>query len=699
MNPTPHFFKHPARSRLCQAVGLALLMGSAQASAATFIVTSNSDAGPGSLREAVGLANASPGEDTIEFTAGLGAITLTSGQIEVSESLIIDGSGFLPTISAGGQSRILAMDAPAEHLQLIDLSLSQGGTIADGDTNCSAATGAGGAVCVFGSLSLIDSDIGSSVTTGSNAGGGAVFVADGDLALIDSKVSGNRTEGSSAEGGGVHLVEGQLELTRSTISANATWGFRADGGGLFHAWEGDDIVAALLSDCLIADNHTRGNQAEGGGALLQASTELSDCLVIGNWTEGEYAYGGGLAVTDYLQADQLVLSDNRTEGAYAYGGGIWLDDNALLSNITVSGNSTLGEGASGGGVHASRGELTIENSTLSGNVTVGDSAAGGGMYASDMVLRQSRVIDNRTEGVDSHGGGVRAFESVFEQVLISGNSTEGLEADGGGLRLSGFSVISDSLISANVTLGERARGGGLMARQGVVIQRSSLIGNRTEGNEARGGGLYARLSLELENATVAGNTTQGSLEASGSALAFFVNASGSSSRGIGVPLVFKVSNSTITGNAASAGGAIWLDVDGDPFDIDLVSSVVAGNSGSAGNLDALAGGTGVINVSHSVFGDPAGEINGVNDSNLFNDQPRLASPTDKDCTLALGPGGADGCAPTMAPLLASPVLNAGANPLMLTSDQRGFDRDRLGQPDIGAFEVQSDGLLSDRFEP
>jgi len=687
----------PVRTRLSHAIGLVLLMGSAQAAAATFTVTTNQDSGPGSLREAVGLANANPGEDTIEFAPGLGLIELTGGQIDVTESLIIDGDGFLPSITAAGQSRIFAMDAPGEHLQLLGLSLTQGGTTASGSSNCSATTGAGGAMCVIGNLSLIESDISGSVTTGSGADGGAVFVADGDLTLIDSTISGNRTEGDYARGGGAYLNGGLLELIRSTISDNATWGHHARGGGLFHRWDLGDIVAAQLSDCVIADNHTRGDWALGGGALIDASTVLTDCQVSGNWTEGEDARGGGLAVREPLQADGLVVSGNRTEGAYAYGGGLLLEDNAVFSNATISGNSTLGDNAAGGGLHVNSGELTIEESTLSGNVTFGNSADGGGLYAQELIMRRSRVAGNRTEGVGSRAGGVRAEESVFEQVLISGNSTLGTDGDGGGLRLSGFSEISDSLISNNLTAGDGARGGGLMARQGVVIQRSSLIGNRTEGNEAPGGALYVRFALELVNSTLAGNATQGSLDASGGAVAFFVNAGGQ--RGFGSPEAFSIHNSSIAGNSSTVGGALWLEVEGDPFDIDLVSSVVAGNSGPAGNLDALVGGSWVINASHSVFGDPVGELNGSNQANIFTDQPRLISPADNGCVLAIGPGGADGCAPTMAPRIASPVLNAGANPLLLTGDQRGFDRERLGQPDIGAFELQADGLFSDRFEP
>jgi len=60
--------------------------------AATFPVTSNNDAGAGSLRQAVLDANAAGGPDTISF-AGNYTITLTTGQIVITDDLTITGTG------------------------------------------------------------------------------------------------------------------------------------------------------------------------------------------------------------------------------------------------------------------------------------------------------------------------------------------------------------------------------------------------------------------------------------------------------------------------------------------------------------------------------------------------------------------------------------------------------------------------------
>src|SRR5262249_29389479 len=62
----------------------------------TFLVETLADDGPGSLRQAIHDANAtvSPGPDEIVFAAGLtGTITLTSGQLDILDALVIDGPG------------------------------------------------------------------------------------------------------------------------------------------------------------------------------------------------------------------------------------------------------------------------------------------------------------------------------------------------------------------------------------------------------------------------------------------------------------------------------------------------------------------------------------------------------------------------------------------------------------------------------
>jgi hypothetical protein len=82
-------------------VAIALGVG-ASAQAATVAVTNGNDSGSGSLRAAVAAAN--PGE---MITVPALTVSLTSGQIVVSNSVTITGAGARETMISGtGQSRV-----------------------------------------------------------------------------------------------------------------------------------------------------------------------------------------------------------------------------------------------------------------------------------------------------------------------------------------------------------------------------------------------------------------------------------------------------------------------------------------------------------------------------------------------------------------------------------------------------------------
>src|SRR5262245_10764670 len=74
----------------------------------TFAVLNNLDSGPGSLRQAVLDANTNPGADTIVFAGSVHRITLTGGELEVTDSLTIQGPGAGKlSVSGNDASRVL----------------------------------------------------------------------------------------------------------------------------------------------------------------------------------------------------------------------------------------------------------------------------------------------------------------------------------------------------------------------------------------------------------------------------------------------------------------------------------------------------------------------------------------------------------------------------------------------------------------
>lgn len=92
----------------------------------TFVVNNEADVvdlNPAllSLREAVGAANSNLGADTIQFAPAIRHINLTLGQIEVTDSVTIDGN---VSIDAQGNSRIFDVD-DGDHTSSSSVTLSR----------------------------------------------------------------------------------------------------------------------------------------------------------------------------------------------------------------------------------------------------------------------------------------------------------------------------------------------------------------------------------------------------------------------------------------------------------------------------------------------------------------------------------------------------------------------------------------------
>src|SRR5436309_611007 len=158
-----------------------------------------------SLREALALANASAGSDTITFAANLlggGPLVLTNGELAITTDGItingdINGDGQPDiTIDAGGTSRVF--------------------NINDG-TPSTISAALNGLVIQNG--------------TGISTRGGGIYVGAADaLTLTNSTVSGN----SAYQGGGIAGSTGAaITLINSTVSGNSSGSIYGSGGGIF----------------------------------------------------------------------------------------------------------------------------------------------------------------------------------------------------------------------------------------------------------------------------------------------------------------------------------------------------------------------------------------------------------------------------------------------------------------------------------
>ncbi|MEQ8959802.1 MAG: hypothetical protein RLP02_18065 [Coleofasciculus sp. C2-GNP5-27] len=162
---------------------------------ATFTVTNLVDSGTGSFRQAISDANATSGTDEILFNAGLsgGTINLTSGELLVTDDLMINGLGAdLLTVDAGGLSRVFNIDDGVTD-SFIDV-LIDGLTITGGVGG--GRVGEGGGIHTQENLTLTNS------TISSNSSGG-IANRGGDLTITNSTISDNN---ASYGGGIVNIV-------------------------------------------------------------------------------------------------------------------------------------------------------------------------------------------------------------------------------------------------------------------------------------------------------------------------------------------------------------------------------------------------------------------------------------------------------------------------------------------------------------
>ncbi len=290
--------------------------------ASSFIVTTTGDEinftnTDVSLREAIITANGQAGPNTITFAeAVFGAITLTLGELPITESLTITGPGqSVLKIDADGQSRVFNVSGDSGPAA-IDLAIT-GLTITGGQT--------------IGNNSF---------TPGDNLfnGGGIRFNSTGNLTLTSSTVSGNRTSGFLAGGGAIYTSSGTISLVGSTIANNSTAGFFAPGGGILTS-----TGAVTLTDSTISGNFTTGDNSSGGG-LFTVTGDLSifNSTVSGNQVTGLDSDGGGLLVNNSLV--RIVNSTLTRNEASRAGGG--------LMTVASADNKTL----------------TIHNSIIAGNI-------------------------------------------------------------------------------------------------------------------------------------------------------------------------------------------------------------------------------------------------------------------------------------------------------------------------------------------
>jgi len=381
--------------------GVGLLAGGA-AEAATFNVTNLNDAGAGSLRQAIDDANAAAGADDVTFQAGLsGTITLSSGQLEITDSLTVTGPGAANlSVSGNNASRVFYLYNAATN---IAVTLS-GMTVTGG----AAATGAG--IINFDEDLTLDG-----VTISGNAatGDGGGLWADGfamDLSIQNSAITGNTSGG---DGGGVYIEDtgAPMSIGDTTISGNTASG---SGGGIYF-YDPDETVS--ISNSVISGNNAGGS----GGAIYLYSFDTGTMQVAASTVSGnQAAAGGGLFFygNDSPVIESATISGNQATAGD--GGGVYFYNplSPEIRHSTVAANSATG---AGGGVFVNSQSVTLDH-TLVGDNTAGSNPDVGG--AGTLLAANSLIETPGTATITDNGGNVLNQDAQLGALADNGGPTQ-----------------------------------------------------------------------------------------------------------------------------------------------------------------------------------------------------------------------------------------------------------------------------------
>ena len=389
----------------------------------TFTVNNTDDSGLGTLRQAIEDANAKAGLDTIEFDEELSGqeITLTSGELQITDDLTISGLGAEElTVSGNNSSRVFKIDDENNNTR-IDVIID-GLTIADGFTD---DPNEGSGIENLENLTVTNS------TISGNSGWGIQIVGDRDTdgdsvsgiaKITNSNIFGNEN-GIYIEGG--NSASGSVAIINSTISGN--------GEAIRVAFNG----SAFVTDSIISDNTGNGITAQTAGLAGVTNSNISN-----NGGSGINAGFGQAEVTDSTISDNedfgMILARSSAEVTSST-----VSDNAdggiavvFTSSVEVDNSTISGNEGSGGISMGINGSANVSNSTITGNTTTGN---GGGIYFQEPAVSVNTIIentiiagnfDNSPEGSEIEPDVSGIFTSGGYNIIGDGTGSTGFDAPG-----------------------------------------------------------------------------------------------------------------------------------------------------------------------------------------------------------------------------------------------------------------------------
>ena len=366
------------RARAVAALCFLTLLLPLRALPATFTVTNTADAGPGSFREALSMANADAGPASISFSVtGVIHVATTDARFpDITNSITISGPG----------SGLLALDGTdtngfASGLLYVNFGHTcrvENVTLRNGGTSDNAP------FFNYGTFILVNCIITNHQSSGALGGGffngGTLLLTNctlancralgGDGGNYSTNASGGSGGGGAGLGGAIYSDGSVLVLHGCTLTGNiASGGLGGDGASdATLSWGGDGGNPNGGSGSLsLGDDGDPGGLGGGGGG---GSSDAGLGGPGGYGGAGGFGGGGG-------GGGRSSLGDGGNGGAAGFHAGAGGPAKSLLPGAGGGGAGL------GGAIFARQGSVTLVNSSLSGNIAAGGFGGFGGHTVND----------------------------------------------------------------------------------------------------------------------------------------------------------------------------------------------------------------------------------------------------------------------------------------------------------------------------
>ncbi len=437
----------------------------------------------------------------------------------------------------------------------------------------------------------------------SKGNGGVIYSSHYSAVLIYGNTSFKNNEVLSGSGGAIYVV-GALTVKNSEFIGNKASDY---GGAVYLSRSNNDEITRLMhfEGCSFKEN-----QAKNGGAITMNSSAAKS-----------YSKGSIATVEDCLFYDNLSTSA---------GGAVYTDN---LSKLTVDNSSFIentSKGEAGAMYFIGKSRITLNNSIFDAN----EAASHGG------------AITVRSAYVDINGGEIRnskaaknggamyiaysSAQNINSHVNIKNVNVRNNTGSGGGaFYVTRRSIEPDAVllnVKSSAFEGNTAKssGGAILLTAGVKTYFADV--SFTANNASANGGAVqvgGSSLFEIDKGSFKNNTSKEyggaiSLSSGGTALMNKIEASGNTSRSLGGFLysdagVLKLYDSTVSGNAGSSGGAMYLAagaVNG-IYKTAFSSNTSSSTSGNGGALFIYAGDTDTTIHSCSFTGNESQNLGGA----------------------------------------------------------------------------------------